>query len=186
MLAQCISAIVERWGDVEFVQSKTSTIQSYAVDIWDFITEGFWGPIIVLLAGLIILAVGVRKSLGVVAEYQDQTRPATVGIRGTVTAIIKRAGPPPSCEFVTHNRQIECDIAIQSVRFIEPIEKVIRPDNLPAFVSCEPRRLKRIRNSLLGIHPPRITVKSFTATGIIIDEENTDGANVILEFYGTL
>ncbi len=179
--------IVRYWGDVEFVKSKTSTIQNYSVIIWDFVTDGFWGPLIVLLLGLVTLWMGIRKGLGVMAGYQGKTTKESIRISDGAILIKTKSGPPPSCEFNTNNKQnrkMECDIAIQSVRFIEPIEKVIRPEYLPAFVSCEPSRLKRLRNSILGIHSPRIVIKKFTEKGIIFDEENTNGTNVIIEFYG--
>lgn len=62
------------------------------------------------------------------------------------------------------------------------MEKVVRPDELPAFVPCERKILRRLRNWILGIPTPRIVVKSFTDKGIIFDEENTDGTEVIVEF----
>lgn len=85
----------------------------------------------------------------------------------------------------TKNHQFEFDKPIQAVRFIKPIEKVIRPKDIPAVVQCEHRILWRLRNKLLGIAEPRIIVKQFTEMGIIWDEENTYGVDFSLELTPT-
>ncbi|MGD0855623.1 MAG: hypothetical protein ABSA18_07435 [Dehalococcoidia bacterium] len=87
-------------------------------------------------------------------------------------------------EFTTQNsinNKFEYNSPIQSVRFIKPVEKIIFPTDVPAFVHCENRIIYRLRNRILGIPTPRIMVKQFTERGIIFDEENTYGIDAVLE-----
>lgn len=186
VIIQRVAIAVDLWGNVEFLQSKTSILQSIVANVWNFATDDFWGSNILIIAGLIILAAGIRKHINVSTEYQGQPKPANVSISSSLTKVLKKSGPPTLVDFDTankKNRQMKCDYAVQSVRFIKPIEKVIRQQDIPVEIPCEPQRLKRLRNRIFGIRSPRIVVKGFIKQGIIFDEVNTHGVNVVIEFY---
>lgn len=80
-------------------------------------------------------------------------------------------------------RSLHTDVPIQSARFIKPTEKIVRPDHLPDTIPCEKSRLRMLRNWLFLVPKPRIVVRGFTDVGIIVDEENTEGQQLEVEFY---
>ncbi len=82
------------------------------------------------------------------------------------------------------DRLLEAKVPIQSVRFLKPIDKVIRRgDSLPVIIECERNCWKRFRNKLLFVLKPQIIVKCFTENGVKWDEENIEGADISIEFY---
>ncbi|RPJ63720.1 MAG: hypothetical protein EHM12_01605 [Dehalococcoidia bacterium] len=90
----------------------------------------------------------------------------------------------PRFTFMTQNDtsfKFEYNQPVQAAHFIKPVDKVIRPDDIPVFVHCEPNFWRRLRNKIFCIPTPRIVVKQFTDKGIVWDEENTYGIDVILE-----
>jgi hypothetical protein len=88
--------------------------------------------------------------------------PSAIGT-GTEWTFTTSNAPSPSWKF-------EYTEPIQSVRFMEPVEKFIWPTDHDPYVDCEHRILVRWRNKLLGIPTPRIVVKQFTEKGIILAE----------------
>lgn len=72
---------------------------------------------------------------------------------------------------------------IQSARFIKPVERVVRHDDLPVLIPFERNIIKKFKNWVFSVPVQRIVVQEFTEEGIIFDEENTDGAEIKIQFY---
>ena len=147
-----------------------------------------------LLGTIGLIAIGIylwqlframqRKAAG---EYQPQKSRANVVVLEdpSVGTIVGRGGGL-EYELNTHNKKgflLEAKVPIQSARFTKPKEIIVRPDYLPIIVECENSLWKRMRNKILFVPSPRIVVNSFTEKGITWDEQNTDGAEVAIEFY---
>jgi hypothetical protein len=104
---------------------------------------------------------------------------------------VKTPGPVPLWEFHTGNvknrtlgDQIKGKHKIQIIRFVKPVEMVIREDQLPKVVNLEPKLAKRLIHFLFRT-PPTIIVKKFMGEEILFDEEFTYNQDVKVEFYLT-
>lgn len=119
-------------------------------------------------------------------EYQPQSSSNITITTFAPSVIIGKAGDL-KYELDTANekdRLLEAKMPIQSVRFLKPVDKVIRRgDSLPVIIECERKSWKRFRNKLLSVLKPQLIVKCFTENGIKWDEENTRGVDISLEFY---
>ena len=182
---------IGRWGDVEFAASKRPWFEDLGIQVWRILTDDFYSTIAIIVIGLSLIWWGAQQGLKAASQYQPAKKSdSSLSLSTEVHLMLIRGGPLARLEWNTHNQKdsVLGDERViggmQAARFIEPVEKIIRVDGLPAFVSCEPRLWKRARNHLLGVPQPRIVVKQFTNNGILFDEENTQGLNVVVELYG--
>ena len=169
MLGKIAIEAVQRWSDVEFAASKRPWFEDLGIRVWKAVTDDFYGTIVIIAVGLLVIWWGSQQGLKVASQYQPARKPNAIdSLTSSVSLTLIRGGPIAKIEWDTHdqkNKVLEDERVtggMQSARFIEPVEKVVRANNLPAYVPCESRLLKRVRNSLLGVPQPRIVVKQFT------------------------
>ena len=177
------AGLLENWVMGEVLEQVENTGISFLI-IWIL-------PIFAAI-GLIAIAVwilGLIREIKIkaIGEYQPQKSGFNdvIDIADSVSRILGKAGGL-KFELNTNNKKdfsLEAKVPIQSARFTKPEEKVVRPDFLPVNIECEKSFWKRMRNKMLSVPKPRIVIKRFTKMGIIWDEENTNGADVAVEYY---
>ena len=165
-----------------FLANVQDAIQGWFImgDILNFIFNTKAGILVIQALGLLLLWLAVREHLKAAKEYQPQKKAGVVA-----SAIVGRTGGL-KFELNTNNKKdwlLETKVPIQSARFTKPRDIVVRPEYLPIIIECEDSPWKRMRNKILSIPTPRIIVKRFTEQGIIWDEENTNGTDIMIEFY---
>lgn len=173
-------------SNIEYLIETIPLVGSLFGNVFHYAFNTNWGLLLFLICGLVVEWLFVKAHLDAAKEYQGKSPSETTVLSDTVYKMVRRAGPIPSFEFNTQNRsneKLEVEEHVQSVRFIKPTERVIRANELPSFVYCEHKRILRLRNWVFGIAKPRIVVKEFTENGIVFDEENTSGTEVVVEFY---
>jgi hypothetical protein len=130
--------------------------------------------------GLLLIWLAVREHLKAVKEYQPQK----LGTLSASAIVIVGSTSGLKFELNTSNKKgrlLEAKVPIQSAWFTKPRDKVVRPEDLPVIIECENNFWKRLKNKIVSVPTPRIIVKGFTEQGIIWDEENTNGADIIIE-----
>lgn len=172
-----------------FLGNFQDTIEGWLImgDILNFIFNTKAGIFVIQALGLLLVWLAVREHLKVAKKYQSQESgvAANIGVKASVSVIVGKGGGL-KFELNTNNRKdmlLEAKVPIQSARFTKPRDIVVRPEYLPIIIECENSFWKRMKNKILSIPTPRIIVKRFTEQGIIWDEENTNGADITIEFY---
>jgi len=112
-----------------------------------------------------------RPSLPLVPESQKASQ---IGLRGDLTRRYipgpKHVTATPFVAFTTAGRIHEARTGKrpQALRFIKPTSRIVRRQDLPAEIPCGAGKL---------------IIKAFTAEGFVVEEENTVGDEVRVEYY---
>ncbi len=147
-----------------------------------------WLPSIIIWSLAFIWAALIGISWLSEKKQPRFSRSEGVRLGDTVDADVKKGGYEiPTWEFYTRNaknRKVgDKNQPIQSIRFIEPIDKIVKVGELPRTISLESSRWKRLMYWLLRTAEPQIIVKEFSKDGLLFDENFTWNKKILIELY---